>query len=177
ACDEHSTALVYVKADPVFDDLHAEPRFVAILERIGLADKPTDTDASIHSVAVLPLENGGGDPKTEYLSDGVADQIINSLSQVRRKDLKIRPFTSVARYKGKQPDVPKFGRELNVQMIVTGTLRQQGDDLTINVALVDVKDENQLWGDTYHAKLSTILDLQDRIARGIAANLRLHLTG
>src|SRR5262249_13748730 len=129
------------------------------------------------SVAVLPFQNVSGDPKTEYLSDGVADQIINSLSQVRRQNLKVRPFTSVARYKGKELDVPAFSRELNVQMIVTGTLRQQGDDLAISVAVVDVREDSQLWGHTYRGKRGEILDLQDKIARDVAVKLRLQLTG
>jgi TolB-like protein/Flp pilus assembly protein TadD len=177
ACDEHSTALVYVKADPIFADLRGDSRFAAILRRIGLADQSAARGQSAHSVAVLPFQNVGGDPKTEFLSDGVADQIIHSLSQVRRRDLKVRPFTSVARYKGKELDVATFGRELNVQMIVTGTLRQLGDDLTISVALVDVREEHQLWGHTYPGKRGAILDLQDKIARDVAAKLRLQLTG
>jgi TolB-like protein/Tfp pilus assembly protein PilF len=148
-----------------------------LLQKVGLADKVAEKDQAIHSVAVLPFQNIGGDPKTEFLSDGVADQIINSLSQLHRQDLKVRPFTSVARYKGKELDVPAFGRELNVRMIVTGTLRQQGDGLAISVAVVDVQEEAQLWGHTYRGKRDTILDLQDQIARDVAANLRLRLTG
>ncbi|MBX9581057.1 MAG: protein kinase [Gemmataceae bacterium] len=138
---------------------------------------PPPEAKAVAALAVLPFENVGGDPKTEYLSDGVADQIINSLSQLRRHDLLVRPFTSVARYKGKELDVPTFGRELNVQLIVTGKLHQQGDDLSIRVALVDAGEHNQLWGHSYQGKLAGILDLQDQIARDVAAKLRLRLTG
>ena len=139
--------------------------------------KPPEEAKALNALAVLPFENVGGDPKTEYLSDGVADHLINSLSQARRRDLKVRPFTSVSRYKGKEPDIPTFGRELNVQMIVTGKLHQQGEDLTINVAVVDVLRDEQPWGHTYRGKLVGILDLQDQIARDVATNLRLRLTG
>jgi serine/threonine protein kinase len=135
------------------------------------------THRSVEAVAVLPFENVSRDAKTEYLSDGVADQIINSLSQVRRAGLKVRPFSSVARYKGQQPDVPSIARALKVQVVVTGTLQQQGDDLSIRVALVDVQEDSHLWGQWYQGKLSGILDLQDQIARDVATNLRLRLTG
>ena len=76
-----------------------------------------------------------------------------------RESLKVRPFTSVSRYKGKQPDIPTFGRELNVQMIVTGKLLLQGDELSISVAVVDVREDNQFWGYTYRGKRDAILDL------------------
>lgn len=131
---------------------------------------------AIEALAVLPFQNVGGDPETEYLSDGVADHIINSLSQVRRQDLKVRPFSSVARYKRQRPDAPAMGRELNVQVVVTGTLHQKGDDLSISVALADAREDNHLWGRRYQGKLSGILALQDQIARDVAANLGLRLT-
>jgi serine/threonine protein kinase/tetratricopeptide (TPR) repeat protein len=174
---ERSLGTHYLKFDPAWTGLRSHPRFIKLLQKVGLADKAAQREQDIHSVAVLPFQNVGGDPKTEFLSDGVADQIINSLSQVRRRDLKVRPFTSVARYKGKGLDIPTFGRELNVQMLVTGTLRQQGDDLAISVAVVDVREDNQLWGHTYRGKRGAILDLQDQIAREVAAKLRLQLTG
>ena len=175
--DNHDAWIIYLKVDPQWQSLRNDPRFDELLQRMGLAGKSARRDRGVHSVAVLPFQNVGGDPKTEFLSDGVADQIINSLSQVRRRDLKVRPFTSAARYKGKELDVATFGRELSVQMIVTGTLRQLGDDLTISVAVVDVREDNQLWGNTYRGKRGAILDLQDQIARDVAANMRLQLTG
>src|SRR5262249_29814000 len=110
---------------------------------------PPEPTNAVDAIAVLPFENVGGDPKTEYLSDGVADHLINSLSQVRRDNLQVRPFTSVSRYKRQKTDVPTMGRELKVQRVVTGTLHQQGDDLSISVATVDARNENQLWGDRY----------------------------
>jgi tetratricopeptide (TPR) repeat protein len=97
--------------------------------------------------------------------------------QVRRQNLKVRPFTSVARYKLQKPDLRSIARDLNVQAIVTGWLRQQGDDLSIGVELVDAREDNVLWSKRYQGQLSEILNLQDQIARDVAANLRLRLTG
>jgi serine/threonine protein kinase/tetratricopeptide (TPR) repeat protein len=131
---------------------------------------------AVQAVAVLPFENVGGDPKTEYLSDGVADHLIISLSQARRQGLKVRPFSSVSRYKRQRADAPLIGRELNVQVLVTGTLHQSGDDLWISVAVVDAHEDNQLWGKRYQGKLGGILDMQDQMARDIANNLHLNLT-
>ena len=131
----------------------------------------------INALAVVPLENVGGDPKTEPLSETIADYIINSLSQVRRATLKVRPLTSVSKYKGQKPDFPTIGRELSVQVVVTVAAQQKGNDFSIKVALVDARDDNNLWGKRYEGNLGGILDLQDQIAREVAANLRLHLTG
>ena len=132
---------------------------------------------AIEALAVLPFENVGGDPKTAYLSNTLADYICNSLSQLRRRDLKVRSLTSASRHKLQDTDVLTIGRELNVQVVVTGTVHQQGDDLSITVRLVDAREDNQLWGHTYPGKLGGILDSQDQIARDVAAELRLHLTG
>jgi serine/threonine-protein kinase len=177
SCSKRDGWIIFAKVDPLWESLRKDPRFDELLERLSLVDKGGARDQGVHSVAVLPFVNETGDLKMEFLSDGVADQIINSLSQIRRRGLKVRPFTSVARYKGKAPDIPTFGRELLVEAMVTGKLHQQGDDLIISVALVDVRDETQFWGDTYHGKLGNILDLQDRIAYEVATKLRLQLTG
>jgi TolB-like protein/Flp pilus assembly protein TadD len=140
-------------------------------------DSATAKLGTVEALAVLPFESIGGDLKTEYLSDGIADQIINCLHELRRPDLKIRPFTSVSRYKKGKADPSTIAQELNVGMVVTGTVRQQGDDLLINVELVDARQDNRIWGGRYMAKLGAILDVQDQIAREVAANLRLRLSG
>jgi TolB-like protein len=160
AYEARSDKLTYLEGEPMFDGLRLDPRVIDLLRRIGVADKAAERDRSIHSVAVLPFVNEGGDPKTEFLSDGIADQIINSLSQVRRRDLEVRPFASVSRYKGRKPDLPAAGRELNVQVIITGRVRQQGDDLRIGVALVDVLDArevNQHWVGDYPGRAGAAL--------------------
>jgi serine/threonine protein kinase len=130
---------------------------------------------AIDSVAVLPFVNASGDPNAEYLSDGISDSIINSLS--RLPNLKVSSLNSVLRYKGQQIDAQKVGRELNVKAVLIGRLTQQGDGLAISTELVYVRDNRRLWGEQYNRKLSGILGVQDEIAREISGGLRLRLSG
>jgi serine/threonine-protein kinase len=131
---------------------------------------------TIDSVAVLPFVNVSNDPNTEYLSDGLSDSIIDSLSQLPNLK-KVSAFNSVLRYKGKQTDPQAVGRELNVRAVLRGRLTQHGDDLFISTELVDVKDNKRLWGGQYNRKSADILSLQGEIARDISERLRLKVTG
>jgi serine/threonine-protein kinase len=130
---------------------------------------------AIDSVAVLPFVNASGDPKTEYLADGISDSIINSLS--RLPNLKVISLSKVLRYKGQQVDPQAVGHSLNVRAVLTGRLTQQEDGLAISVELVDVRDSRRLWGEQYSRKLAGILVVQEEIARQISDALRLRLTG
>ncbi len=136
---------------------------------------PTSGGEAIDSVAVLPFVNVSADPNTEYLSDGISDSIINSLS--RLPNLKVNSLNSVLRYRGQQVDAQAAGRELNVRAVLIGRLTKQGDDLAISTELVDVSDNSRLWGEKYGRKLSDILVVQEEIAREISEGLRLRLTG
>jgi serine/threonine-protein kinase len=129
----------------------------------------------LDAVAVLPFVNEGGDAGTEYLSDGLAEGLIHNLSQLRT--LKVRPFTSVLRYKGKGIDLGEVGRDLRVPAVVLGRIRKQGEDLAVSVELVDVRENCQLWGEQYHRKLGNLIALQEQMAREIADRLRLNLSG
>ena len=131
---------------------------------------------TIDSVAVLPFVNVSNDPNTEYLSDGLSDSIIDTLSQLPNLK-KVSAFNSVLRYKGKQVDAQAVGRELNVRAVLTGRLVQRGGDLLISAELVDVKDNKRLWGGRYNRKSADIFNLQGEIAREISEKLRLKLTG
>ncbi len=129
---------------------------------------------AIDSVAVLPFANTGSDRDTEYLSDGIAESVINTLS--RLPNLRVIPRSTVFRYKGKDLDPQTVGRDLGVRAVLSGRVQQRGDTLIVQTELVDVGKGSQLWGEQYNRKLADILATQDDIAREITDKLRLHLT-
>ena len=131
---------------------------------------------AIDSIAVLPFVNVGNDPNAEYLSEGISDSVINSLSQLANLK-KVISFNSALRYKGKEIDPQAVGRELNVRAVLMGRLTLRGDELLISTELVDVKDNRRLAGGQYRRKQADVLPLQSEIAQEIAGGLRLKLTG
>ncbi|HEX8847249.1 MAG TPA: protein kinase [Pyrinomonadaceae bacterium] len=133
------------------------------------------TIQAIDSVAVMPFANVGGDTNTEYLSDGLTESLINSLSQL--PNLKVIARSSVFRYKGREIDPQVVGRELGVRAVLMGRVVQMKDQLTIQTELVDVDTQTRLWGENYNRKVSDIIALQDDISREISENLRLKLSG
>jgi serine/threonine protein kinase/tetratricopeptide (TPR) repeat protein len=130
---------------------------------------------TIDSVAVLPFVNASGDPNSEYLSDGITESLINSLSRLPR--LMVMSRNSVFRYKGRESDAQTAGRELKVQAVLTGRVMQRGDNLSISTELVDVRNNSHLWGERYNRKLTDIVALQEDLAEDISDKLRLRLSG
>jgi eukaryotic-like serine/threonine-protein kinase len=130
---------------------------------------------AMDSVAVLPFANGGGDPDTEYLSDGITESVINSLSHVSQ--LRVVPRSTVFRYKGKDSTPEKIGQELNVRAVVTGRVTRRGDAFLVSAELMDVNRQSQVWGDQYSKKLADIQGIQEDISKAIATNLRVELNG
>jgi eukaryotic-like serine/threonine-protein kinase len=131
--------------------------------------------ASIDSLAVLPFINVTADPNTEYLSDGLTESLISSLSQL--PNLVVRPRSSVFRYKAKDTDPQKAASELKVAAVVTGRVTQRGDALLVSAELTDVRTNRNLWSEQYDRKPSDALAVQREIAGEISARLREHLTG
>ena len=131
--------------------------------------------SSIDSLAVLPFTNVTADPNTEYLSDGITESLIGSLSQL--PNLTVRPRSSVFRYKSKDVDPQKAASELQVGAVVTGRVTQHGDSLLISAELTDTRKNRSLWSEQYDRKLSDALTVQKEIAGEIAAHLREKLTG
>jgi len=146
---------------------------VAIAAGAYLALRPRR--GAIDSIAVLPFVNASADPNNEYLSDGITETLINSLSQLPR--LRVAARTISFRYKGRDADPQKAGRELNVRAVLSGKVLQRGDTLSIQADLVDVASGSQLWGDHYDRKLSDVLAVQEAIAKEISEKLRFRLTG
>jgi serine/threonine protein kinase/Tfp pilus assembly protein PilF len=130
---------------------------------------------TITSIAILPLVNTSADPQTEYVSDGISENIINALSHLPK--LRVMARSTVFHYKGCEVNPVAVGRELNVGAVLTGRLVQRGDTLNISTELVDVTDGALIWGQQYSHKLADILRIQDEIAMEISSRLRLRLTG
>jgi serine/threonine-protein kinase len=129
---------------------------------------------SIDSIAVLPFQNRGSDAGPEYLSDGLAESLIYRLS--RLPNLKVSPPSSVFRYQSKETDAIKIGRELGVNAVMAGRIVQRGENLTISVDLIDVRNNKLLWGEKYERKMSQLLSTQREIATEITQNLPLKLS-
>jgi len=127
------------------------------------------------SIAVLPFDNQNRDPDTDYLCDGIPESIINSLSELPK--LKVMSRNSVFHYKGKEMDAQTVAKELKVQTLLTGRVRQRGNDLTIGVELINGQDSSQMWGQQYNRKLADVFAVQEEIAQEVSAKLRLKLTG
>ncbi len=129
----------------------------------------------IESIAVMPFVNESDNAEIEYLSDGMTESLINSLSQL--PNTKVIARSSAFRYKGKDVDLKQVANDLNVQAIMTGRVVQRGDALDISVDLIDTQSSTQLWGQRYTRKLSDVFAIQDEIARHVADSLRVRLTG
>jgi serine/threonine-protein kinase len=130
---------------------------------------------TINSVAVLPFVNDSKDPNVEYLSDGITESIINSLSQL--PDLRVMSRNASFRFKGSNQDPVDTGRNLNVGAVLTGRLLKVNDRFLIKTELIKVADGSQLWGDEYNSSLADIFSVQDEVSKKISQSLRLRLSG
>jgi len=136
--------------------------------------RPERVSKVIDSLAVLPFENASRDLEHEYLGDGIAGSLVNTLATVPR--LRVIAQSTVFRYKGRRIDPQAAGRELNVRAVLTGRIMQSGGSLRIGAELVDVATGSQLWGAQYDRKPGDIFAIQDEISTEISGILRLKLT-
>jgi serine/threonine protein kinase/tetratricopeptide (TPR) repeat protein len=150
----------------IFHSLRTPPVAVGSVSNPAVLEK---------TVAVLPFDNQNRDPDIDYLSDGITESIIHSLSQLSQ--LKVMARSTVFQYKGKEVDPRKVGHDLGVGFVVMGRLLQQGDNLTIRTELVNVSDGTEQWGEQYNRKVADVFAVQEEIAKEISENLRLKLSG
>src|SRR6266446_4257762 len=128
----------------------------------------------IDSIAVMPFVNESGNPELEYLSDGLTGNLIESLSKV--PDLQVKALSTVVRYKGANSDARRIGQELNVEAVLFGHLIETGEDLTLQVELVDSRNGNNFWRRTYQKKVSGLVVLQSELARDLVRKLSVPIT-
>src|SRR4029077_11545829 len=129
---------------------------------------------SIHSLAVLPLQNLSGDPAQEYFVDGMTEELITVLSRI--SGLKVISRTSVMRYKKTDQPLPEIARELNVDAIVEGSVLRSGDRVRITAQLIYAPKDTNLWADTYDRDLRDVLTLQSTVDGGIADEIQATMT-
>jgi len=124
----------------------------------------------IDSIAVLPLDMRSTDPEADYISDGIAESINNSLAQL--PNLKVIPYSVVLHYKGKTVDIQKVADALQVRALLTGRVAQHGDNLSIGVELADARYGKQLWGQQYSGKVGDLLRVENDVAMEVSQRLR-----
>ena len=155
----------------------ARPSPAPVARLAKSADKPSTGKhvKAIDSLAILPLENASGDPEAEYLSDGIAETLINSLAQLRK--IRVVPRAVAFQHRGAGVNPLAVGRELGVRAVLAGRMVQRGQDLIVSVELVDVERQAQLWGGRFNRKMTDLVALQEELATEISEKLRLQLTG
>ncbi|HET6912694.1 MAG TPA: tetratricopeptide repeat protein [Rhodanobacteraceae bacterium] len=127
------------------------------------------------SVAVLPFVNMSGDPKNDYFSDGITEEILDALAQV--PNLKVAARTSAFAFKGKAEDLRKVGEVLDVATVLEGSVQQSGDEVRITAQLIDTRSGYHLWSEKYDRKLTSIFVVEDEISKAIADKLQVQLSG
>src|SRR6476646_9962250 len=127
------------------------------------------------SIAVLPLLNESGDPKDEYFSDGLSEELIAALAQIR--ELKVIGRSSSFRFKDRKEEPKTIGEKLGVSTLLEGTVRKQGDRVRIVAELINAADGIELWTRTFDRELKDIFAVQEEIANAVAESLKVRLLG
>jgi eukaryotic-like serine/threonine-protein kinase len=135
----------------------------------------TPVNKQIESIAVMPFVNQSGNADIEYLSDGMTETLIKSLSQL--PNLAVKSRSTVFYYKGKETSPKNIGEELNVQAVLLGRVVQRGEDLKLNLELVNTQTQDVIWSEQYDRKQSDLVSLQSEIAKDVSTKLKLKLSG
>lgn len=141
----------------------------------GQGSRSAPDPGEIRSLAVFPLENRSGDPEAEYLSDGITERLINTLSQL--SGLRVMGRSTVFKYKGLDLDPREVGRTLHVDAVLTGRVAQHADEIIVKIELADVAHGWQIWGDQFVRKLADIYRLETEISTEISEKLSLKISG
>jgi TolB-like protein/Flp pilus assembly protein TadD/predicted Ser/Thr protein kinase len=144
------------------------------LRKAGLEIADEEPSSTIKTIAVLPFQNLSGDPEQEYFADGITEEILNALAQIR--GLRVAGRSSAFSFKGRNEDLRSVGAKLNVGTILEGTLRRAGDRLRITAQLIDVANGYQIWSERYDRVIADVFTVQDEIATTIAGRLQLSLS-
>ncbi len=158
----------------VFYSLAAVLVVAAIAYLVFLRGSPAITQPEIKSLAVIPLDNFSGDPAQDYLADGMTEALITELSKIGA--LRVISRASVMQYKAARKPLPEIGRELNVDVIVTGSVQRSGDKIGITAHLHRAATDQNLWANQYERELREVLSLQREVARAIASEINVKLT-
>jgi serine/threonine protein kinase/TolB-like protein/tetratricopeptide (TPR) repeat protein len=129
----------------------------------------------VTSIAVLPFVNATSDPNNEYLSDGLTESLIGTLSQL--PDVKVMARSTVFRFKGKEDDPQQIGKALNVSSVLMGRVTQHGDTVAVQADLVNTADGSEMWGKHYERKMADVTQVQSDITRDVAKKMQIHVTG
>lgn len=164
------------KAKGIDKRLLLAPVALAIIVLSGFFGYRYITQAKqIESIAVMPFKNESGNPEVEYLSDGMTETLIKSLSEVPHLAVKSR--STVFYYKGKETIPKKIGEELGVQAVLLGRIDGRGEDLRLSLELVNTGTQDVIWTESYQRKQSDLVSLQSEIAKDVSTNLKAKLTG
>jgi len=157
-----------------FDKFVLTPRREAALVASAV---PNDSKSVINakSIAVMPFENRSRDPDNAYFAYGIQDEILTRLAKIA--DLKVISRTSTQHYKSAPENLPEIAKELGVAHILEGSVQKAGDAVRVNVQLIKAADDSHLWADTFDRKLTDIFSVESEVAKAIADQLRVKLTG
>jgi TolB-like protein/Tfp pilus assembly protein PilF len=158
-----------------FDKFVLAPRRETAQSHANSLPNASNSPANSKSIAVLPFKNLSDDKNTAYFSDGITEEILNALAQI--PNLKVVARRSAFQFKGSDLDLRKIGQVLGVAHILEGSLQKAGDQVRINVQLVDAQNGLQSWSEKYDRKLDNVFAVEDEIAKAIATKLRVQLTG
>ena len=165
-------ALAYFAIDKFIPEKGSEPFSHAANQTTDAIEKRALIPVE-KSIVVLPFVNMSNDPEQEFFSDGLSEELLNVLAQI--KDLRVISRTSAFAFKGKDVDIPTIAEQLNVTHVLEGSVRKAGNDVRITAQLIEVSTDSHLWSDAYNRKLENVFEIQEEISKAIAAELQVTL--